>query len=250
MPQTHRFFVEPNCIRKDHVLLKGPVSWQISRVLRAKIGQEVVVLDNSGWEYSVILEKVMDGEVLGVISGKNVTDGEPDVLLTLYQAVLKADRFEYVLQKGTELGVSKFVPLVCERSIPRIGGNSKSTERDKRWRRIILEAAEQSNRSRLPVLSQSQPFRMATESVSGPAMILWERELDMSIHLFLSEKLNQSSKEINIFTGPEGGFTMEEVRNAEMNAVEPVTLGKRILRSETAAIASISVAMYHVGELG
>lgn len=173
MSQTHRFFVEPSCIRKDHVLLKAPVSQQISRVLRAKIGQEVVVLDNSGWEYSAILEKVTDGEIVGVISGKSVAEGEPDVLLTLYQAVLKADRFEYVLQKGTELGVSRFVPLVCERSIPRIGGNSKSTERDKRWRRIILEAAEQSNRSRLPVLSRPKPFRSATEAVSGPSMILW-----------------------------------------------------------------------------
>ena len=113
------------------------------------------MLDNSGWEYTVVLDEIGLDEARGLVEDRLPSDGEPGTRITLYQAVLKADRFEFVLQKGTGLGVSRFVPVFCARSVPRQRGKDWATSRLPRWHRITTEAAEQSRRGRLPALSLS-----------------------------------------------------------------------------------------------
>ena len=163
----HRFFISPDSISGDAVTLSGPGARQLDRVLRSRPGDQIVVLDNSGWEYVVTLEKVSPDEVLGAMVDRQASRGEPRTRLTLYQGVLKADRFEFVLQKGTELGVSTFVPMICAWSVPRMREKSLAANRYARWHRIITEAAEQSHRGRIPMLEQTVDFFSACDNVDG-----------------------------------------------------------------------------------
>ena len=170
----HRFFIPPHWIEAKHARLEGEVACQVSRVLRMSPGDEVVLLDNTGREYAVRLtsfsKDMVEGDVLSVVQGR----GEPLVSITLYQGTLKGEKFQWVLQKGTELGVATFVPIVCRRSIPR----GRDTSRHARWPRIVTEAAEQSGRCRLPQILEPMPFQDACRRVegSGISIIPWEQE--------------------------------------------------------------------------
>ena len=136
----HRFFVPPGSIEGDSVTLDGAVAHQLVNVLRARPGDRVAVLDGSGWEHTVTLEQISVREVRGTVTERLLSVGEPEVEITLYQAVLKADRFEFVLQRGTELGVAAFVPVFCDRSVPRDRGGEWPGKRRQRWERIVSEA--------------------------------------------------------------------------------------------------------------
>ncbi len=245
----HRFFIDPSFIENGQVSLTGGAAHQISRVLRARPGEEIVVLDDTGWEHVVRLDEVANDEVRGTIAKKTPAAGEPRVTVTLYQALLKSDSFEFVLQKGTELGVSRFVPMQTTRSVAKAGGPQDGA-RAVRWRKIIQEAAEQSHRGRLPTLSSPVAFGAASELAAGLAVIPWERETGTGLKTVLAQSSASPAAEISIYTGPEGGFTADEVQQARLSGIVPVTLGKRILRAETAALATVSVVMYELDELG
>jgi 16S rRNA (uracil1498-N3)-methyltransferase len=221
----HRFFVAAECIEASAVTLSGDAARQISRVLRARPGDCITVLDNSGWEYAVTLEAVGPSRVEGVITERVLGRGEPRVEVVLYQALLKTDRFEFVLQKGTELGVSRFVPVFSERSVPRPKIGKSEVARQARWRKIIVE---------------------------GMVVIPWEEESRTGLRAALlgwaAEKDRPSS--VSVFVGPEGGLTEQEVGYAREQGILPVTLGDRILRAETAGIAVVAAVLYELGELG
>ena len=247
----HRFFVPTGNIISDNVKLDGAVVHQIGNVLRARSGDRVVLLDNSGWEYTVILEKVSPHEVIGRVIEKLVATGEANVEITLYQAVLKSERFEFVLQKGTELGVTNFVPVLCARTVPKYREFEQLRNRYNRWQRIVSEAAEQSHRGKLPVLHPPIEFFTACNIVEDLAIIAWENEQMLGLRETLTKwKRVNSKNSFSIFTGPEGGFTVQEINIASDNGIVPVTLGRRILRAETAAITTVSAIMYEYGELG
>ncbi len=244
----HRFFVSPDCIDGQDVTLPDNVARQLARVLRFKSGDRIIVLDDSGWEYVVTLTVVDPNAAQGVISDKRVSDGEPDVRLVLYQGMLKSDRFEFVLQKGTELGISAFVPVSCARSVAKGDGANRSV----RWRKIITEAAEQSGRGRIPILEKPSDFLSACDAHEGFGLIPWEEEADVGLRAVLGRwKANELGiSSVSILIGPEGGFTREEVEYARSKGIVAVSLGKRILRAETAGIATATAVLYELGELG
>ena len=244
--------MSPECIRGDAVKLTGGVARQLARVLRSRPGDRIAVLDDSGLEYLVALESVRPTEVRGVVTGSHASSGEPRVRITLYQGVLKGDRFEFVLQKGTELGISAFVPILCARTVPRERGTPWASNRYVRWRRIITEAAEQSQRGRIPVLQGAVEFPSACDGVEGPALIPWEGEGVTGLKQALASWRRDGGDEgsISVFIGPEGGFMAEEVDYARARSIVPVSLGRRILRSETAGLAVASAILYELGELG
>ena len=248
----HRFFISPQCIDGDAVTLSGPVARQLARVLRSRPGDRVVLLDDSGWEYLVTLTVVRSGQVLGLVADRLAPGGEPNARITLYQAVLKADRFELVLQKGTELGVSAFVPMFCARSVPRARESASKADRHDRWQRIVTEAAEQSGRGRIPTLERPMEFFKACDAAQGLAIIPWEEERETGLKTVLARLKAGSSdgSSVSIFVGPEGGFTREEVDYARARGLVPVSLGDRILRAETAGIAAVAAIQYEAGELG
>ncbi len=245
----HRFFLAPNEIAEDRVLFPAPAARQIARVLRMSTGDTVTALDNSGWEYTVELTQVGPRSARGSITERRRGKAEPAMHLTMYQAALKTDKFEWALQKGTELGVSRFVPIVTRRTIRRDAG--ASANRQDRWHRIIREAAEQSGRSKLPELSPPTGLEEALRSAPQPAVMAWEREAAFSLDAALDRlrDLARSRASISTFVGPEGGFDPDEVDLAVSCGVSTISLGRRILRAETAAVALVSAIMYEFGEL-
>lgn len=246
----HRFFVTTNSIDQDRITLSGDVARQICVVLKISDGDSIIVLDGLGWEYKVLVENVSVSLVSGSVTDKRLSIGEPNLDITLYQSVLKGDKFEYVLQKGTELGVSEFVPVFCTRSVPKSSGKDWVTRRFKRWEKIILEAAEQSHRGKVPVLRAPIDFEHVCKDADGLVLIPWEEEKGTSLKETLLVSKNVLIPKIGVIIGPEGGFTSEEIQVAVSNGIIPVSLGKRIFRADTAAMVAISAVLYEFEELG
>ena len=182
----HRFFVPPSWIRGERVTIEGPQAHQIRHVLRMHAGDHVLVLDNSGWEIETELQLVESQEVMGRVVSRRLSTGEPRTKVSLYQSVLKSKGFEAVLQKGTELGIVEFVPLISERCIV---SDLESLEKKRiRWEAIIQEAAEQSRRGRKPVLRPSTLFPQACDharQTGGLSLILWEEKGPVALRTLL-----------------------------------------------------------------
>ncbi len=266
---THRFFVPAEWLRSDPIEITGGLAHQIADVLRLRPGEQIVLLDNSGWEYRVELIRVASLQARGILRGKSLATREPRTKITLYQALLKGDHFEYVLQKGTELGVIEFVPLICDRCV--VATMSQASAKLARYQRIILEAAEQCGRAKFPALRPAILFRQACEQNAGRGLSLipWEGERVQSLKGIIGERAASASKEaregqgsvsrpglrprpfsVSLFIGPEGGFCPEEVSWAQRYGIVPVSLGPRILRAETAGLAATAAILYEFGDLG
>ena len=246
----HRFFVDPAILGGERVALSGPQAHQMGRVLRLKPGDRIILVDGAGHESVVRLDEVRSSAVAGTVEVVRPSRPEPSLTLTLYQALVPRDRFETVLQKGTEVGVSRFVPVWCERSIVP-GGDKIDDGRLERWRRIVTEAAEQCERGIVPEVTPPIRFAdaLAQAATAGPTLVAWERERERSIQAGLREALSGDGRTLGLMVGPEGGFStieMELVREAE---VLTVSLGPRILRTETAGPVLAALALYEAGDL-
>jgi 16S rRNA (uracil1498-N3)-methyltransferase len=257
---THRFFVEPGLLGGERVALTGPQAHQMSRVLRLKPGDRVVLLDGGDREYVVRLAEVRSSAVTGAVESTRPSRPEPRLLLTLYQALVPRDRFETVLQKGTEVGISRFVPVWCERSIVP-GGDRIDAGRLGRWRRIVTEAAEQCERGIVPELAEPLRFSDALAAAvhAGPLVLAWERERARSIRDGLQSALAPPApiadaraadrRALGLMIGPEGGFSNREIESARDAGAVTVSLGPRILRTETAGPILAALALYEAGDL-
>lgn len=230
--------------------MRGTVVHQIRDVLRMHAGEQIVVLDNTGWAYRTELVGIEKETVRGRVADKWKLETEPQAHITLYQGLLKGQKFDWVLQKGTELGITGFVPVLSSRCI--IGSvDDVSAARLERWQRIIAEAAEQAGRAVLPTLSAALIFAHACESArrrGGLALIPWENERNTG----LREAMGQATRprEFHLFIGPEGGFADEEVLQARDVGIVPVSLGPRILRAETAGLAAAAAILFEQGDFG
>lgn len=245
----HRFFISQESFTAQGVILGQEFAHRMGRVLRLRPGDGVVFLDNSGWEYDAELKRLSRDRVEANITGKRQSKGETSIHLHLFQALLKLDKFELVLQKGVELGIASFTPVISLRSV----ASPPPTERQARWRRIILEAAEQSHRGRLPPLNPTLSLDTALANAPGQRLIPWEGESSLGLQQVLGSAqfiIQQATIEISLFIGPEGGWAEEEVAVAHHHNALIVSLGPRILRAETAGLVAVAAILYHYGELG
>lgn len=245
----HRFFVPPEWIEKPKVTLVDQVAHQIRSVLRMRPGDQIIVLDNFGQEYSVSLTHVTQNVVVGDIYDAQPAAGEPAISLSLYQGTLKAQKFELVLQKGTELGITEFVPVISERSV--LSDVEAIDQKRMRWERIIREAAEQSGRGILPELRPAMMFSQASQragQLDGLKLLAWEDPEATGLRTTLSE-VDEIPGSVSLFIGSEGGYSLDEARMAHGYGVQPVWLGRRILRAETAGLVAASAIFYHFGEM-
>ena len=257
----HRFFVSPDQFENDKVAISGLAVHQIRNVLRLSPGDHIVVLDDSGWEREAEIATVGREQVVGKVLSKTLATGEPRTKISVYQGVLKGSHFELVLQKGTELGIVEFVPLISQRCT--IAGLDDVNKKRERWQRIIQEAAEQSRRGRLPRLQMAMLFSQACERskrTGGLSLMPWEEEEGINLRrVFGKERKEARGKRapsfpsrpfsINLFVGPEGGFTYDEVTLARRYGITPITLGPRILRAETAGLVATAAIFYELGDL-
>ncbi len=252
---TYRFFVPPSAISgADVVIEDNALTHQLAHVLRLGSGTAVTLLDNSGWEYKVALGEITRRAITGTVQERRLAPGEPALNLMLYVALLKSERFEWVLQKGTELGVSAFVPVVSERSVVEDAAGIGAAKIE-RWERIVREAAEQSRRARLPMLYPAQPFAPACEQAGqqGEALLLWEGSGASGLRPVLQRIATSPSEtaplSLAILSGPEGGWSEAEINTATMYNISLVSLGPRTLRAETAPIAATAAVFFQFGEL-
>lgn len=245
-----RFFIKQEQIANNNtVTLSGDDAIHISRSLRMRCGDNIVLCDYSNFEYDCEIIKMTSDSVQVSILEKRVCASEPDIRVTLYQAIPKGQKFELIIQKCVELGVFEIVPVITSRCVsrPDEGSFEKKT---KRWNSISEEASKQSGRGSVPRISPPQNFEQAIKQMtdSDVAFMCYEefenREQSSDIKAFLKETLSQNKKQISFFIGPEGGISPEEADLAIQSGISCVGLGKRILRTETAPICVLSCIMY------
>jgi len=245
-----RFFVSPQEVKDEEAILSRELSHRLRHVMRLRRGDRVLLVDGRGGEYEAELEDTAVSNVRAAILSRREGLPEPVARVVLYQSVIKGDRFDWVLEKGTEIGVAKFVPLISGRSIVR--PRPERSERQARWLRIITEAAEQCGRSYLPELAPATWLNEALESTEGLCLLPWEGEDTATPRRTLRSVLKKEKtlRVISIFIGPEGGFARQEVDRAVELGAKIVSLGPRTLRSETAGIVAAAAVLYELGELG
>jgi len=246
---TNHFFVAASNIEGDRVQLNLEQAHQVHNVLRLKPGDAIVVLDDSGTEYDVVLTTVEPCQTLGRVRGERRAQGEPAVQVILFQSLLPREKFEWVLQKGTEVGVSQFVPVQTDRSLLR--ARMIEEKRLNRWRRILTEAAEQSHRGRVPTLEPAITFHEAISRLKDFCRsIIAAPSEEAAMLRDTLRNVAGSPASIALMIGPEGGFTDEEVARACEKGAVRISLGPRVMRTETAAVVTCALALYELGEMG
>lgn len=239
----------PQRIRENTVHISGSDAHHLARVMRLKKGDEIIVFDGSAKEYHVVIEEIQEVEVLGKIIGVSASTKEAPIAVTLVQGIPKGDKMELIIQKATELGVHNIVPVLTERTVVKLE-ESKKAKRQERWQKIAQEASKQCKRATVPkiseIISLSQYLAQPTDIREG--LVLWEEENSQGLKTYLKKQYGKDK--LTVFIGPEGGFSPGEIKAMEQNGIRSVTLGQRILRTETAGLAAIAIILYELGDLG
>jgi 16S rRNA (uracil1498-N3)-methyltransferase len=228
---THRFFVDEDVL--DEVVLRAEQAHQVANVLRLVPGERITLVRN-GIESLVVLESVDASQVRARCVSKRPVDAEPRVQLTLALPILRGDRTEEVIEAVTQLGVSRIVPFVSARSVVR----SLAPAKRERWVRVAREAAETARRGRTPTIDEPREWDRLLDALDSPVLIAWEGEVLVN----LRDAVPQANR-LSLIIGPEGGLSMDEIARARARDAVTVSLGRRNLRSETAAIAAVAQVM-------
>ena len=244
----HHFFLIHTPITPGQPVDLTPLAHQLRSVLRLAPGESILLLDNAGVADPTEISLRHKNTAAGNVLSREVAEGEPPVALSLYLCALKADKFEWVLQKGVEIGVSRFVPVISSRTIVRPA--EKISRKYERWQTIIREAAEQCGRGRLPVLDDPLNWSGAVQQPSGLRLMPWELAGTDSIALGVALEKANSPTTCSLLIGPEGGIDEMEAAEAVAAGWQAVTLGPRILRAETAAITAAGLILHRLGDLG
>lgn len=238
-----KFFVNSENINDHTITLEGENAKHIGNVLRAKKGDIITVCDGEGRDYECEITEITKKVVIAKITDIFTNDNEPDIKLTLYQALPKADKMELVIQKCIEIGVDRIVPVKTEHTVVKLDG--KEDKKIQRWNKIAESAAKQCGRGKIPVVDNVMTFKEAISEATNldSAIIPYEKEREYSLKTFAK---GFKGKSIGIFIGPEGGFSNDEIDFAISKGVKSVTLGKRILRTETAGLVTSVILLYEL----
>ena len=240
-----RFFVTPEEMQPDFLVLTGENA-QHAKVLRLKQGEEVLVCDGQGTECLCAVSDVSPGQISLVVKSRQESANEAAVKVSVYMAFPKADKLEHVIQKATELGAYEIVAFPSARCISKPDEKSLKKKLE-RWQKIAASAAEQSGRGRIPEVLTLPSYQAALERAAkaDKALLFYENEQATTLKMALS---NSSYTTVSLLTGPEGGLEELEVEKAKDAGLQVCTLGKRILRCETAPLCALSAVMYDAGE--
>lgn len=242
------FFIDTGNIREDRVTIPADVVQHL-RVLRLKKGDEFQIADNSGRKYLVRLNRFEGKEVEAEIVREIVEKKGSKLEILLAQGLPKGKKMDLILQKATELGVTRVIPVITERTIVRLS-ERETAVKEVRWQKIAKEAAQQANRWDVPEVSAPIPYPHLFDLLEPQdlSIILWEEEQAQGLKDLL--KGLSDIKKVAILIGPEGGFSKDEVALAKRKGFFSVSLGRRILRTETAGIAIIGIIQYAIGDIG
>ena len=242
----YHFYVEPEAVSADKARIIGGDVNHIKNVLRMHPGEEIMILDGSGMEYRCEIETITD-EVLAKVLEAKKTEAELSVRLLLFQGLPKKDKMELIIQKAVELGVSEIIPVLTKRTVVKLEDKKKEQKKLERWQAIAEAAAKQSGRGIIPKVCEAVKFTEAVKQAGklDEALIPYELAEGMDEARERIRGLH-GKRTIGIFIGPEGGFEEEEIELAAQAGIHPITLGKRILRTETAGLCILSVIMFEL----
>ena len=244
-----KFFVDSSNIQGSIAKIYGTDVKHITKVLRLQTKSILILCDGEGFDYVARLSKIeSDALTLDIIEKKPCT-AEPELKVTLFQSIPKNPKMEYIIEKCTELGIDSICPVVTERTVIKVDSNEAAEKKLERWRKIAKESVKQCARGAVPniydiySLDETQGLVKCLDLV----IVAYEEEKVTSLKSVLSRNKNISS--IGIFIGPEGGFDRSEIEFLKSMGAQTVTLGNRILRTETAGQAVLSAVMYEFDEM-
>ncbi len=239
-----RVYVEAPVTAGKRVVVEGSAVNHITRVLRLRSGDALTVFDGSGGEFGARIEEFRKDAVVVAVEEHRPLDRESPLTLTLAQGISRGERMDWIIQKATELGASKIVPLFTKRSMVRL--DERQAERKiQHWRAIAVAACEQCGRNKVPELvTPIDFFDVLPADSSGATRLLLSPTGDLRI-----EDLQDTAKAITVLIGPEGGLDDVEQEAALAAGFKAVRLGPRVLRTETAAIAALTIIQHHFGDL-
>ncbi|WP_163194266.1 16S rRNA (uracil(1498)-N(3))-methyltransferase [Clostridium thermarum] len=245
----HKFFVSPDAISNKKAVIDGDDVKHIYKVLRLKAGDEVIINNSQGKEYLGRIHDVNKSTVvIDIIEAMDINN-ESNLKVDLYQGLPKSAKMDYIVQKGTEIGINKITPIITERVIVKSElGEFKKTDR---WRRIALEACKQSKRTLIPEINEPIEFQFLLTILKNYDIVVvpYENQEGFGIKK-MCKSLQKEVKSAAVVIGPEGGFEEEEIKSLKDIGGYIVTLGPRILRTETAGIVTAALLQYELGDLG
>jgi 16S rRNA (uracil1498-N3)-methyltransferase len=218
----------------------------VKTVLRMREGDPLLTFDGMGWEYEAVIRRLMADEMALEITGRRKLP-EAEIHVTLCQAVPKTAKMDGIIRHATELGAERIVPFLAERSVPRWRPEQLPPKRE-RWQKIAVEASRQCGRPDIPEIGEIVTFERMLRDVpeSGLRLIPWEEETKTGIREVLRDPSRSGLKEFILVIGPEGGFSAGEIELARQAGFLPVSLGKRVLRVETASLAVLAILQYEM----
>ena len=224
-----RFYVKAENITGDRAIITGDEFYHVTKVMRYKTGYKLIVCSGDGYDYFCEITRIGDKEVECKITEKTFNERELSTEITLYLGLIKPERMDVAVQKAVEIGVKKIVPVITEFT-------SEKTFKKDRAERIIIEACKQCSRAIVPEICEVKPFKECVDEASGDKLMAYEKETVVKA----KEAFSALSKKVSLLIGSEGGFSQEEVDYAKSKGFKTFSLGKRILKSETAVIAATS----------
>lgn len=241
-----RFFVTPDQVGEDKIRIQGSDVNHMKNVLRMRPGEEVMVSDGNNRQYRCRVEDYPDGEAVLAILEAGLVDTELPSRIYLFQGLPKQEKMELIVQKAVELGVCQVIPVQTRRCVVKLDAK-KAAKKVQRWQQIAESAAKQAGRGYIPAVSEVMTFQeaLAFSEALDIRLIPYELADGMEGTRKILDGI-RPGQSVGIFIGPEGGFEKEEVGRAVEAGALPITLGKRILRTETAGIAVLSILMYQL----
>ncbi len=243
----HRFYVGTENIEDNRIVITGSDVNHIKNVLRLNKGEKIVICDGQGQDYYCIIDNVAKEQVIAVIEDKQKANTELRTKIYLFQGLPKKDKMEFIVQKAVELGVYEIVPVKMKRTIVKIDNEKKERAKLNRWQTIANEASKQSRRGILPNVHEIVSYKEAIDMAKELEYVILPYELAENME-YTRKSIEEASKcsSIGIFIGPEGGFDEEEVSFAKEIGIKTITLGNRILRTETAGLTALAMLMYNI----
>lgn len=240
-----KFFIPKENIKEDCIIIDGDDVNHITKVLRLKAGDEIICCDGAGYNYSAVIEKTDKKRIECGITGKSKSETEPNIKVTLIQGIPKGAKMDYIIQKTTELGISEIYPCEMSRCVAKVD-NEKKTER---WNKIANEAAKQSGRGIVPRVHHPVSVEKAVELLKSADISFVPYECAEKRNLKSVLTSARDVKNVVFMIGPEGGFDAAEIDRINERGIPVISLGKRILRTETAGEAILSMVMYEIGDI-
>lgn len=246
----YRFYAQGPASDETSISITGSDVNHIKNVLRMKKGEKLIICNGQGQDYYCIIDEVCEREIIVQILEVKESEAELKSKIYLFQGLPKKDKMELIVQKAVELGAFEIIPVMMKRTIVKLEDKKKEQKKLERWQSIAEGAAKQSGRGVIPQVSEVMSYKdaIALAEKMDMALLPYERAENIEV---TRQKIAEckGKKQIGIFIGPEGGFEEEEIQYALEHQVTPITLGKRILRTETAGLTILSNLMFALEEV-